>query len=104
MLKNARSIPHDILEVAILLENTANVLLMQAVNTLNLASSTTDYFELFIKPLKPITMKTKFTFMLLMMIALGTTKMFAQSDYKKVRIGLGLEGALPVGATANAYN
>lgn len=49
-------------------------------------------------------MKTKFTIMLLMMIALGTTKMFAQSDYKKVRIGLGLEGALPVGATANAYN
>ncbi len=49
-------------------------------------------------------MKTKFTFILMMMIALGTTKMFAQSDYKKVRIGLGLEGALPVGATANAYN
>ena len=49
-------------------------------------------------------MNTKFTMMLLLMTALGTTKMFAQSDYKKVRIGLGLEGALPVGATSNAYN
>ena len=34
-----------------------------------------------------------------------TTKMYAQTaSYKKVRIGLGLEGALPVGATSNAYN
>lgn len=40
-----------------------------------------------------------------MLVALATTKMFAQEKgYKKVRIGLGLEGALPVGATASAYN
>src|SRR4051812_29399722 len=49
-------------------------------------------------------MKTKFTMIVLMLVALATTKTFAQSDYKKLRIGLGLEGALPVGATGNAYN
>jgi hypothetical protein len=51
-------------------------------------------------------MKIKFTLVLVMLFALtATTKMYAQSkDYKKVRIGLGLEGAVPVGAFGTGYN
>lgn len=47
-------------------------------------------------------MKTKFTLALLLLFALSTTKMFAQD--KKLSIGLGLEGGLPIGNFANAYN
>jgi hypothetical protein len=47
-------------------------------------------------------MKTKFTLVLVMLFALTTSNMFAQD--KKLSVGLGLEGALPIGNLANAYN
>ncbi|MES2378393.1 MAG: outer membrane beta-barrel protein [Bacteroidota bacterium] len=50
-------------------------------------------------------MKTKFTLVLVMLFALTATKMYAQTkDVKKLRIGLGVEGALPVGAWSSGYN
>ena len=47
-------------------------------------------------------MKLNFTFFSLMLLAFTTTNLFAQDkeakSYKKVRIGLGLEAGLPMGA------
>lgn len=45
-------------------------------------------------------MKKKFTLVFLMLIALATTKMYAQG----LKFGLGAEGALPVGSWSSAYN
>lgn len=47
-------------------------------------------------------MKTKFTLVFVMLFALTATKMFAQD--KGLSVGLGVEGALPIGSFGNAYN
>lgn len=44
-------------------------------------------------------MKTKFTLLVIMLLALSTSKMFAQG----LHFGLGVEGALPVGSWSNGY-
>ncbi len=50
-------------------------------------------------------MKKKFTLVLLMLVALTATKMYAQDKgYKKFSIGIGAEGALPMGSFGTAYN
>jgi hypothetical protein len=51
-------------------------------------------------------MKKISTLVLLMLAALTTTKLYAQSsdDYKKFTLGIGLEGALPVSGINNVYS
>jgi hypothetical protein len=50
-------------------------------------------------------MKTKFTLVLVMLFALTATTIYAQSkEVKTLRIGLGVEGALPIGSFGTAYN
>jgi hypothetical protein len=50
-------------------------------------------------------MKKIFTLVIVMLAAVTTSKLYAQDgDYKKFSLGLGFEGALPVGNLGNAYS
>ena len=50
-------------------------------------------------------MKKVFTLVIVMLVALTTSKVFAQSgDYKKFSLGIGIEGALPVSGFSSVYS
>lgn len=50
-------------------------------------------------------MKKVFTLVIVMLVALTSSKLFAQSsDYKKFSLGIGLEGALPVSGFSSVYS
>ena len=49
-------------------------------------------------------MKQLKTILTVCLLALSTIAMAQTKSYKKVRIGLGLEGALPMGSLKTAYN
>ena len=50
-------------------------------------------------------MKKLFTLVIVMLVALTSSKVFAQSgDYKKFSLGIGLEGALPVSGFSSVYS
>ncbi|OOQ60551.1 outer membrane beta-barrel protein [Mucilaginibacter pedocola] len=49
-------------------------------------------------------MKKLLAVAVVMLAALTSSKLYAQDDYKKFSLGIGLEAALPVGNLSNAYS